>query len=92
MGSDVAELGEGLTEDLKRVARWVKILSLNVKKTKLLLTSSKRRSQELEHVQVKVDDQELLRSKKVKCLGVMLDDGLTWQEQVGGSVFVVWQN
>jgi len=36
--SDVAELGEGLTEVLKRVARWVKInkLSLNVKKTKLL--------------------------------------------------------
>ena len=38
--------------------------------------------QELEHVQVKVDDQELVRSKKVKGLGMVLDDGLTWQEQI----------
>ena len=62
VGSDAAELGEGLTEDLKRVARWVEInkLSLSVmKKTKLLLTSRKRRAQELEHVQVKVDDRNL---------------------------------
>jgi len=44
-------------------------------------------------VQVKVDDQDLVRSIKVKCLGAVLDDGLTWREQIsGGSVLVVWQN
>lgn len=32
--------------------------------------------------QVKVNNQELVRSKKVKCLGVVLDDGLMWKEQV----------
>ena len=39
-------------------------MSLNVK-TKLLLTSTKRRAHKLEKVQVKVEDQELVRSKKV---------------------------
>ena len=36
---------------------------------------------ELEQVKVKVNNQELVRSKKVKCLGVV-DDGLMWKEQV----------
>ena len=42
----------------------------------------RRRGQELQQVKVKVNYQELIRSKKVKCLGVVLDDGLTWKEQV----------
>ena len=42
----------------------------------------RRRAQELQQVKVKVNYQELIRSKKVKCLGVVLDDGLTWKEQV----------
>ena len=29
-----------------------------------------------------MDGQKIERSKCVKCLGVLLDDGLTWKEQV----------
>ena len=29
-----------------------------------------------------MDGQKIERSKTVKCLGVLLDDGLTWKEQV----------
>ena len=28
-----------------------------------------------------------MRSKKVKCLGVVLDDGLTWREQIANGPF-----
>ena len=31
---------------------------------------------------MKVNNQKLIRSKKVKCLGVVLDDGFTSEEQV----------
>ena len=43
----------------------------------------------------KVDDQELVRSKKVKCLGAVLDDGLIWRDKYQEEVFfvhVVWQS
>ena len=84
MCSDVSDLEKGLTDDVERVARWIEAnkLRLNVTKTNLLLTSRKRRMHELEQVKVKVNYQELVKSKKVKCLGVVLDDGLMWKEQV----------
>ena len=81
---DVSDLEKGLTNDVERVAKWVEAnkLRLNVTKTNPLLMSRKRRAQELQQVNVAVNIQELVRCKKVKCLGVVLDDGLTWKEQV----------
>ena len=37
----------------------------------------------MEQVEVRVGDQEIERSRKVKCLGVVIDDGLKWQEHIG---------
>ena len=51
-------------------------LKLNVKK-QILLLSRKRRS-ELDGVNVRLDGQALPRSSKVKCLGVMIDEELSW--------------
>ena len=84
VSSDASRLEEGLVDDLEGVARWVEAnkLQLNVKKTKLLLLSRKRRARELENVEVQIDGQKIERSKTVKCLGVLLDDGLTWKDQV----------
>ena len=80
-----AALESGMTEDLESVARWVDAnkLRLNARKTQMLLMSRKRREQELEQVGVRVGDQEVERSRKVKCLGIMIDDGLKWQEHNG---------
>ena len=73
-----------MTDDLGRVARWVEVnkLRLNVGKTQLLLLSRKHRKHELEQVRVKIDDQDVARSTKTKCLGVVIDDGLKWQEHI----------
>ena len=57
-------------------------LKLNTGKTKLLLLGRKRRQKELVQVKVEVGDEKIVRSKAVKCLGVMLDDELKWKEQV----------
>ena len=53
-------------------------LKLNTGKTKLLLLVRKRR-QELVQVKVEMGDEKIVRSKAVKCLGVMLDDELKWK-------------
>ena len=84
VSSDVNRLEEGSVDDLEGVARWVEVykLKLNVEKTQLLLLSRKRRARELESVEKRMYGQKIVRSKTVKCLGVLLDDGLTWKEQV----------
>jgi len=56
-------------------------LKLNTGKTKLLLLGRKRRQKELVQVKVEMGDEKIVRSKAVKCLGVMLDDELKWKEQ-----------
>ena len=81
---DISGLMEGLVDDLEGVARWVGTnkLKLNGQKTQLLLLSRKQRAKELEHVDIEMNGQKIERSKCVKCLGMLLDDGLTWKEQV----------
>ena len=85
VSSDAVDLESGLVADLESVVRWVDAnkLRLNVNKTQMLLMSRKRREQELEQVGVRVGDQEIGRSRKVKCLGVVIDEGLKWHEHIG---------
>ena len=71
VSSDVRDLENGLTDDLENVSKWVDAnkLKLNMNKTQLVLMSRKRRRNELDSVCVKLDDQEVARTKSVKCLG-----------------------
>ena len=48
----------------------------------LELLGRKRRQKKLVQVKVEMGDEKIVRSKAVKCLGVMLDDELKWKEQV----------
>ena len=74
VAKDVAVLEKGLERDLEGVLRWANGngLKLNTGKRKLLLLGRKRRQKEL--VQVEMGDEKIVRSKAVKCIGVMLDD------------------
>ena len=69
-------------DDLDGVVRWVDMnkLKLNGQKTQLLLLSRKRRAKE--YVEIEMNGQTTERNKCVKCRGTLLDDGLTWKEQV----------
>ena len=84
VSSDVRELERGLTDDLQNVAKWIDAnrLKLNMKKTQLVLMSRKRRKNELDSVCVKLDDQEVARTKSAKCLGVVIDEELKWHEHI----------
>jgi len=44
--------------------------------------SRKRRETKLSTVKVVMDGEEIERKRSVKCLGVMLDDALSWRDQV----------
>ena len=47
-----------------------------------MLMGRKRRERELSTVKVVMDGEEIERKRSVKCLGVMLDDALSWKDQV----------
>ena len=49
--------------------------------TLLLGRRKEKEDKELSKVKVSMDGEELERSRSVKCLGVILDDALTWREQ-----------
>ena len=82
--NSASELEAVLEKDLNSVCQWVdeNKLKLNVKKTQLLLLGRKGRAQELEDVNVTLNGEQLSRSRIVKCLGVSIDDGLTWREHI----------
>ena len=81
---DINTLREGLEDDADNVMKWAENngLKLNTKKTQLPLIGRKKRERELAQVRVLMGKEEVERSKCAKCLGVMLDDGLSWREQV----------
>ena len=82
--NDVETLERALKEDAEKVLSWAdrNHLRLNVTKTKLILLGRKKREEELNRMRVTMGEQEIQRSRSVKCLGVVLDDCLTWREQI----------
>ena len=84
-GADTPEeLGAALEGDLNGLADWVSDngLKLNENKTQLLLLSRKGKANELEKVKVALQGHSIQRCASVKCLGVIIDDGLTWKEHI----------
>ena len=55
-------------------------LKLNEGKTQMLLLIRRRRAQD--KVEVRIGDERVSRCKTVRCLGVWIDDGLTWRQQI----------
>lgn len=71
-------------ENMDAVTSWVQSarLCLNARKTILMLLARKRRQVELEDVMIMVGNERITRSRVVKCLGVLIDEGLLWQEHI----------
>ena len=57
-------------------------LSASPQKTEFMITGHQRRVNEIkEFPSLKLDDSEIKRVGKVKSLGVIVDEGLTWNDQ-----------
>lgn len=84
VASDRTVLQSCLQMNLDAITNWVMSvkLCLNVKKTKMMLVARRRRQHELGNVIVTGENERLERSGAVRCLGVMIDDRLTWNDHV----------
>ena len=86
VAKDVAELEKGLERDLEGVLRcgewkWTKAEYWEDRRRNYCFLAGKG-EKELVQIKVEMGNETIVRSKAVKCLGVMLDDELKWKEQV----------
>ena len=85
---DLSRLNEALNEDLSRLHAWLisSKLSLNVAKTQSMLVSTKAERKALDksnqNLQVSINGTEVEVVRKIKLLGVFLDNSLDWKDQV----------
>ena len=84
VAKDAVALKRCLGEDVEKVSQWADRddLKLNVKKTNLMLIGRKKREKELNEVKFEMRGQLLERSRTVKCLGVILDVSLMWNDHI----------
>jgi Cft2 family RNA processing exonuclease len=89
------ELSCSLSKDLDSISCWIKRnkLFLNTAKNQLMLLSRRKRSRDLESVQVELMGSKVDWRHTVKYLGVWIGEKLTWEDHikyVGKSALVAW--
>lgn len=89
------ELSCSLSKDLDSISCWIKRnkLFLNTAKNQLMLLSRRKRSRDLESVQVELMGSKVDWRHTVKYLGVWIGEKLTWEghiKYVGKSALVAW--
>ena len=82
--SDPTTLQNDLNSNLDKIADWFKAnkLTLNIKKTKLMLFGTKKSLCKFKDVSLKYDGITIERVEKFKYLGVSFDPQLSWNEHV----------
>ena len=69
-------------------AGWQNKVAVNVEKTKCLLVTTQqkrsklKRNQQDQAIEVKMNEQPLLQTDQQKLLGVVIDQDLTWNDQI----------
>ena len=78
------DLERGLSNDLALVDEWLRrnSLQLNVRKTQMIVLSRRRRAAETKEIKVTLRNEAIVRSTKVKYLGVWIDNELKWSEHI----------
>ena len=81
---DLVELCNDLKTEVDNIAEWLRQnkLSLNTDKTEYMVVGHKRQTNSIsEPIEIKINEEPIKRVQKVKYLGTMVDENLTWNEQ-----------
>ena len=84
-GCSLPSRQDKMTKDLKGIASWLPInkLTLNVLKTDFMVIGSRQRVASLQgELNLSLFHTELERAQSVKCLGVNIDEYLTWDNHI----------
>ena len=81
----ISDIKTNLIPDLLSVCDWLKAnkLSLNTIKTELMFIGTTQNITKINNlIAVRVDDKLIKRAKKVKYLGLVIDENMKWDEHV----------
>ena len=83
LGKSVKKLNKLVNYDLKNLLYWLNVnkISLNVKKTDLVVFKSKRKQFDGE-IKLKLSHKRLFPTDSVKYLGVKIDGNLSWKSHI----------
>ena len=83
--TDPVSVQDRLNSDLASLSKWVTSngFTVNVSKSQSMLLARRRRRQQLSSIQFLLNNSVLQLNKSVKYLGIIVDDGLSWSEQIG---------
>ena len=82
--SNTDDLLTNAHKELRNISEWMRInkLSANPKKTEYMIFGHPRRTNKVEISEpLNLNDSEIMRVAKTKLLGVMVDEGLNWDDQ-----------
>ena len=84
--STLTDLEQQTNSELKRLYCWLQAnnLSLNVTRTELLVIGSRQKIlvENYDNISIKLQDQVVRKVDHVKSIGVVVDDRLSWSNQV----------
>ena len=83
LGKSIEKLNKLVNYDLKDLLHWLNAnkISLNVKKTELVIFKSKRKQFDSE-IKLKLSRKRLSPTDSVKYLGVKIDENLSWKSHI----------
>lgn len=84
-GSNIPEIKLMLEKDIQCVVEWLcaNKLTLNVIKTEFMLIGSRQRIATLtDNLDLSVNGITLKQTDEIKCLGIKIDENLTWKSQI----------
>ena len=84
-GKDIVKLEKEINEELENISVWLKInkLSLNIKKTKYMIFTRKKLTQDtMPKLSLFIDKQRITETESIKFLGIILDNKLNWKEHI----------
>ena len=83
-GADPVSVQDHLTLDLASLFAWVTSngFAVNVSKSQSMLLARRNRRHQLSSMQFLLNDNVLQLHKSVKYLGINVDEGLSWSEQI----------
>jgi hypothetical protein len=80
-------LAKVLNEAIENIDSCMKTeLSVNIDKTNYVIFQSKQKKS-IQDLSPLIDDKLLIRKQKIKLLGVLLDENLSWKPHVNPNIF-----
>ena len=86
INDSIKKLNKAVNSDLRNLTNWLNAnkISLNVSKTELILFKPKMKKLDFD-LKLKLNGKRIYPTKSVKCLGIKIDENLTWIDHINDT-------